>query len=108
MLVTENNAVVVAPGCGDKDRMMKSKSDSATHLIKTSGNCDNKCDGNCMQFKSLNICSHVVRASQVNNGTDGFVQWYRKNFGNRWPNLTLLATHGMAASTCWKERWESI
>ena len=34
MLVTENNAVVAAPGCGDKDRMMKSKSGSAPHLIK--------------------------------------------------------------------------
>ena len=50
-----------------------------------------------MQFKSLNICSHVVAAAQVNNDTDGFVQWYRKNFGNRLPNLTQLATHGMPA-----------
>ena len=29
MLVTENNAVVAVPGCGDKDRMVKSKSGSA-------------------------------------------------------------------------------
>ena len=44
MLVTENNAVVVAPGCGPRDRMVKSKSGSAPHLVKTSGNCDCKCD----------------------------------------------------------------
>ena len=88
MLITESNAVVMAPGCGPKDRMVKSKSGSTPHLVKTSGNCDYKCDGNCMQFKSLNICSHVVAAAQVNGDTDGFIQWYRKNFGNRLPNLT--------------------
>ena len=97
MLVTENNAVVAAPGCGDKDRMMKSKSGSAPYLIKISSNYDYKCDGNCMQFKSLNTCSHVVAAAQVNDDTDGFVQWYRKNFGNRLPNLTQLATHDIPA-----------
>ena len=98
MLVTEENAVVVAPGCGVKDKMVKSKSGSAPHLVKTTGNCDYKCDGSCMQFKSLNICSHVLAAAHVNGDTDGFIQWYRKNFGNRLPNLTQIASHGMPAT----------
>ena len=46
MLITEPNAVVVATGCGPKD---KSKSGSTPHLVKTSGNCDYECDSNCMQ-----------------------------------------------------------
>ena len=87
MLITESNAVV-APGCGPKDKMVKSQSGSTPHLVKTSGNCDYK-------FIFLNICSHVVAAAQVNDDIDGFIQWYCKNFGNRLPNLTQLASHGM-------------
>ena len=47
-----------------------------------------------MQFKSLNICSHTLAAAHINDDVDGF----HKKFGNRLPNLTQLASHGMPAN----------
>jgi len=91
MLVTESNAIVVAPGCGPKDKMVKSKSGSAPHLVKTTGNCDYICDGSFMQFKSLNICSHTLAAAHINDDVDGFIQWYRIKFAQ-------FDSHGMPAN----------
>ena len=47
-----------------------------------------------MQFKCLNICSHTLAAARINDDVDGF----HKKFGNRLPNLTQLASHGMPAN----------
>ena len=46
-LTTETNAIVPAPGLDDKNRMVKSKSGSAPHLVKVQYLCDNQCP----QFK---------------------------------------------------------
>jgi len=79
-LEESRNASNAASGCGPKDKMVKSKSGSAPHLVKITGNCDYICDGSCMQFKSLNICSHALAAAHINDDVDGFIQWYRKKF----------------------------
>ena len=71
-LTAETNAVVPAPGFGDKDRMVKSKSGSTLHLVKVS-DCQYSCDNQCPQFKSINICSHVVAAAERNGDLVSFV-----------------------------------
>jgi len=67
------NASNGASGCGPKDKMVKSKSGSAPHLVKITGNCYYICDGSCMQFKSLNICSHTLAAAHISDDVDGFI-----------------------------------
>ena len=93
-LATETNAVVPAPGFGDKDRMVKSKSGSAPHLVKVS-NCQYLCDSQCPQFKSITICSHVVAAAESNGDLASFVEWYCIRRGHNVPNLMQMAVHGM-------------
>jgi len=66
MLVSEENAIVCAPGCGEKDKMVKSKSDTVPHLVRAINHLEYKCDDKCPQFKSLKICSHTVTAAQHN------------------------------------------
>ena len=59
MLIREENAIVVTPGCGPKDKMIKSKSGTAPHLVTTSDNFEYKCDDKCPQFKSLAKLQYV-------------------------------------------------
>ena len=97
MLVSEENAVVVAPGCGVKDRMVKSKSGTVPHFVKVMDDLEYKCDDKCPQFKSLKICSHTVAAAQCNGEINKFMDVYRKKYGRLQPNLSELAIHGMPA-----------
>ena len=93
-LMSETNAVVPAPGFGEKDRMVKSKSGSAPHLIKVS-DCQYQCDNQCPQFKSINICSHVVAAAERNGDLVSFVNWFCTRHSHGAPNLMKMAVHGM-------------
>ena len=95
MLIREENAIVVAPGCGPKDKMIKSKSGNAPHLVTTSGNFEYKCDDKCPQFKALAICSHTVAAAQSNSELKEFIAQYRKKHGKQQPHFTQLAVHDM-------------
>jgi len=99
LITTETNAVVRAPGFGDKDKMVKSTSGSAPHLIKVS-DCQYLCDSQCPQFKSVNICSHVVAVAETNGDLVDFVNWFctRHSYGTT-PNLMKLASHGMPPGT---------
>lgn len=81
MLVSEENAVVVAPGCGAKDRMVKSKSEAVPHFVRVMENLEYRCDDKCPQFKSLKICSHTVASAQSNGEIDEFMDVYRKKYG---------------------------
>ena len=98
MLIGEDNAIVVAPGCGPKDKIIKSKSGIVPHLVTTSDNFEYKCDEKCPQFKSLAICSHTVAAAQFNNEIKEFIACYRKKHGTHQPRFTQLAVHDMPAA----------
>ena len=95
VLIGEENAVVVAPGCGPKDKMVKSKSGTVPHLVTAT---KYKCDDKCPQYKSLSICSHTVAAAQFNSEVKEFMEWYRKKHGNHQPRFTQLAVHDMPAA----------
>ena len=98
MLIREENAIVVAPGCGPKDKMIKSKSGTAPHLVTISDNFEYKCDVRCPQFKSLAICSHTVAAAQSNSELKEFIDQYREKNGKHQPHYTQLAVHDMPAA----------
>ena len=52
-----------------------------------------QCDSECLHYKSLEICSHVVATAEVNNSLLEFSVYYRKL--KKVPNFTDLAVSGM-------------
>ena len=97
MLTSESNAITFAPGCGNQDRMVKSTSQASPHLVTVSKNCQYKCDDNCLQHKSLALCSHTVAAAESNGDLQQFLKWYSKSRGKQPLNMTPLALQGMPA-----------
>jgi hypothetical protein len=94
-LLTEPNAVVLAPGCDPYSRMVKSSSGQRPHMVtkkKTGQYC---CDGTCPNWKSLGICSHSVAAAEDNCDLQSFVTWFAK--AKKVPNITQLVTSQMPA-----------
>ena len=94
-LVFDVDAIVRAPGCGPKDKMVKSKSGVVPHLVTSKKEYEYACDEKCPQFKSSGICSHTVAAAEVNGELEDFVKLYRARRVKQPPNLTKLAKHGM-------------
>ena len=95
-LITEVDAIVPAPGCGKKDKMVKSKSGSTPHLVTVRDKGVNyKCDDKCPQFKSTHLCSHTAAAAEVNGELKLFLEHYCATSGKCGPNLMELAVYGM-------------
>lgn len=92
-MLTERNAVVPAPGLGERDKIVKSKSGSTPHLVSVKG-LKYECDDKCLHFKSIKLCSHTVAAAEINNELKEFVKTKRSCDS---PNLMQLGTHGMPA-----------
>lgn len=97
MLTKEKNAIVVAPGLGEKDRMVKSTSGGVPHLVTCVGVGEYECDDKCPQYKSLSLCSHTVAAAESNQELRFLTQWYRTKRAKQPSNLGALAMHGMPA-----------
>ena len=97
MLKSDSNAITFAPGCGKKDRMVKSMSKVSPHLVTVTKNSQYKCDESCLQHKSLAVCSHVVAAAESNGDLLQFLEWYNKSRGKQPINMTPLALEGMPA-----------
>ena len=96
-LVSDAEAITSAPGCGPKDKMVKSKTGVAPHLVTNKKESQYACDDKCPQFKSIAICSHVIAAAQTNNDLENFMKWYRSKSKRQvqTPNLMELAKHDM-------------
>ena len=73
VLVKEVNAIVPAPGFGPKDKMVKSKSGAAPHIVSFADGSHYKCDEKCPHFKSISICSHSVAAAEANGDLAAFL-----------------------------------
>ena len=96
-LVSDADAITSAPGCGPKDKMVKSKTGLAPHLVTNKKESQYACDDKCPQYKSIAICSHVVAAAQTNDDLESFMKWYRSKSTRhvQAPNLMQLAKHDM-------------
>ncbi len=75
--------------------MVASRSGSRPHLVTKGKDGLYHCDGECANYRSLKMCSHVVAVAQVNGDLLRFVESFGKK--RRHPNLTKLALHGMPA-----------
>jgi len=82
-------------GFGTNDKMVKSKSGDAPHLVRADEH-KYKCDDRCPHFKSISLCSNVVAAAESNGDLSEFVNWFCSKHGSG-PNLMRIATHDMPA-----------
>lgn len=98
MLITEPNAITFAPGCGNRDRMVKSKSGANLHLVTVSKDYQYRCDDKCSQHKSMALCSHTTAAAESNGELQQFMDWYSKTRVKQPVNMAPLALQGMPAS----------
>lgn len=86
-IVSDPNKISVAPGCSTLARMVASKTGKRPHLV-TPG-----CDGECPNYKSFGICSHVVATAEANRMLPAFIEYFKKQ--KKVPKLTSLAKSGL-------------
>ena len=60
-LVSDADAITSLPRCGPKDKMVKSKTGLALHVVTNKKGSQYACDDKCPHFKSIANCSHVVQ-----------------------------------------------
>jgi len=64
--------IVPAPGLGQRDKIVKSKSGCTPHLESVKG-FKYECDDKCPHFKSIHLCSHTVVAAEINHELKAFI-----------------------------------
>ena len=84
-----------APGQPESARMVISRGGKRPHLVVPSKGGRFKCDSDCINFKSLGICSHSIAVAELNGTLPQFLAHFEK--GNKKPNFTALALHDMPA-----------
>lgn len=87
--------IVTAPGGDRKAKMVSSKSSITPHFVRYLSSGQYACDNSCMQWKSSQLCSHVVAVAELNAELDPFLQWYKSS--NQQPNITSLAMNNLPA-----------
>ena len=92
-LLNTPRAVTSAPGHPEKARMVMSRSGQRPHLVLPCKGCQFKCDSDCLNFKSLGICSHSVAVVEINQQLQEFVVGFTKS--KKQPNFSAVAVHGM-------------
>ncbi len=94
-LLNTPQAISSAPGHPDEARMVMSRSGQRPHLVLPCKTRRFKCDSDCMNFKSLGICSHSIAVAELNNEIQAFVAAFTKV--KRTPSFTSVTVHGMPA-----------
>ena len=92
-LLQTPGSIVAVPGHPGNTRMVASCSGQRPHLVIPCKGGLIKCDSDCLNYKSMGICSHSVAVAQVNNNLLQFINAFVKT--KRVPNFTSLAVHGM-------------
>ena len=89
-LLHKPNAIVPAPGCDPKARMVESsRFKERPHLVvpgKKKG--EYRCEKNCPHFNGIRICSHSVATAQQNGELSSFLLWFQESFSKKGVNLT--------------------
>ena len=96
-LVSMGNAVVNPPGPPTKDRLVLSESSPIPHYVSVGSSpcCSYKCDKNCLNFSSMQICSHVMAAAEVNSELAAYISAFKKAKGKQPANMTCVAKRGL-------------
>jgi len=100
-LLNTSRAITSAPGHPKKARTVMSRSGQRPHLVLPCKSSQFKCDSDCVNFKSLGICSHSVAVAEINQQLLEFVACFSKS--KRKPNFSEVAVHGMPAGRGRKE-----
>ena len=72
-LLNSQHGMSPAPGQPEEARMVLSRSGKRPHLILPCKRGRFKCDSDCLNFKSLGICSHSVAVAECNNLLTKFI-----------------------------------
>lgn len=59
--------------------MVLSRNGKWPHLVKCGKGGRVSCDSDCLNWKSLNICSHFVVVAEMNSCLPEFIDYYRKS-----------------------------
>ena len=94
-LLQSTNSISAAPGYPADAKMVESRGGKRPHLVVAGKGGQFKCDEECLNFKSIGICSHTVAVAQLNNSLQQFIGWFMK--AKKKPNFTKIATHDMPA-----------
>ena len=90
-------AMSPAPGQPQGARMVLSRSGKRPHLVLPCKGGHFKCDSECINFKSLGICSHSIAVAECNNMLTEFLAHFQK--AKKKPNFTALSLHGVPAGS---------
>ena len=78
-LLQKPNAIVPAPGCDVKVRMVESRRlKERPHLVTPGkGAGEYKCEKNCPHYNGIRKCSHAVVTAQSNGELLDFLKWFQ-------------------------------
>ena len=96
-LLNSQHGMSPAPGQPEEARMVLSRSGKRPHLILPCKRGHFKCDSDCLNFKSLGICSHSVAVAECNNLLTEFLAHFQK--AKKKPNFTAVSLHGVPAGS---------
>ena len=96
-LLQKPNAIVRAPGCDVKARMVESRRlKERPHLVTPGkGKGEYKCEKNCPHYNGIKICSHAVATAQANGELLGFLEWFRQTSSKKTTNLSSVVKTDM-------------
>lgn len=78
-LIDAPNSITSAPGHSTEARMVLSRSGKRPHLVVPDGKGGQyKCDAECLNYKSVGMCSHVIAVAHLNDGLQKFLDWFKK------------------------------
>ena len=90
-LSMDETSIVKAPG-DQSAYMVKSYGNKQPHYVKMSQRGGFLCDDQCLSYKSMKICSHVVALAIKEKCLYNLLKWYRTSKFT--PNFTTLAESG--------------
>ena len=92
-LLQSPNGMSSAPGQPEQARMVLSRSGKRPHIVLPCKGGRFKCDADCMNYKSLGLCSHTVAVAESDNLLADFLTYFQK--ANKKPSFTALSLHGV-------------
>ena len=66
-LITTPGNITPAPGNSPEVKMVTSYSGQRPHLVMSCKSGMYKCDSDCLNYKSMGLCSHVVAVAELQN-----------------------------------------
>lgn len=92
-LLASPDKIVAAPGHSPEAKMVASHTGPRPHLVLPCKSGIFKCDNDCLNYKSMGMCSHSVAVANLNGSLHQFISAFSKL--KKQPDFTKLSLHGM-------------